>query len=70
MNKFSGNYPIQHRVGEIERLKIQSNAMAPDTVALLERFGSMTGWGSVSTSAADQAALLTFSARASGLPAG
>ena len=44
MNKFSGNYPIQHRVGEIERLKIQSDAMAPETVAMLERFGSMKGW--------------------------
>ena len=44
MNKFSGNYPIQHRPGEIERLKIQSDAMAPDTVTMLERFGCMTGW--------------------------
>ncbi len=44
MNKFSGNYPIQHRVGEIERLKIQSDAMAPDAIAMLERFGPMTGW--------------------------
>jgi ubiquinone/menaquinone biosynthesis C-methylase UbiE len=44
MNTFSGNYPIQNRVGEIERLKIQSTAMAPDTAAMLERFGSMTGW--------------------------
>ncbi|HEY1850979.1 MAG TPA: methyltransferase domain-containing protein [Candidatus Binataceae bacterium] len=41
---FSGNYPIQHRVGEIERLNVQSTAMVPDTVAMLERFGSMTGW--------------------------
>ncbi len=44
MNTFSGNYPIQHRSGEIERLNIQSRAMAPDTVAMLERFGPMTGW--------------------------
>src|SRR5271157_5826080 len=44
MDTFSGNYPIQHRSGEIERLHIQSAAMAPDTVAMLERFGPMTGW--------------------------
>jgi ubiquinone/menaquinone biosynthesis C-methylase UbiE len=44
MNTFSGNYPIQNRVGEIERLNIQSTAMAPDTAAMLERFGPMTGW--------------------------
>jgi SAM-dependent methyltransferase len=44
MNTFSGNYPIEHRVGEIERLKIQSSAMAPETVAMLERFGPMAGW--------------------------
>ena len=44
MNTFSGNYPIQHRVGEIERLGLQSTAMVPDTVAMLERFGPMTGW--------------------------
>ena len=44
MNTFSGNYPIQHRVGEIERLGLQSTAMVPDTVEMLERFGPMTGW--------------------------
>jgi ubiquinone/menaquinone biosynthesis C-methylase UbiE len=44
MNTFSGNYPIQHRVGEIERLGLQSTAMVADTVAMLERFGPMTGW--------------------------
>jgi SAM-dependent methyltransferase len=44
MNTFSGNYPIQHRVGEIERLNIQSSAMMPDAVAMLEKFGSIAGW--------------------------
>jgi SAM-dependent methyltransferase len=42
--KFSGNYPIERRAGEIERLHIQSHAMAPDTEAMLDRFGSMQGW--------------------------
>ena len=41
---FSGNYPIEHRGGEIERLQVQSAAMAPDTIAMLERFGPMQGW--------------------------
>ncbi len=44
MKPFSGNYPLQHRAGEIERLHVQSKAMAPDAVAMLERFGPMTGW--------------------------
>jgi SAM-dependent methyltransferase len=41
---YSGNYPIENRVGEIERLHAQSKAMAPDTVAILDRFGPMHGW--------------------------
>jgi SAM-dependent methyltransferase len=41
---YSGNYPIEHRVGEIERLHVQSKAMAPDTVAMLDRLGPMQGW--------------------------
>jgi SAM-dependent methyltransferase len=41
---YSGNYPIENRVGEIERLHVQSEAMAPDTVAMLDRFGPMRGW--------------------------
>ena len=45
MNKpFSGNYPIEHRAGEIERLLVQSRAWAPDTLAMLEQFGPMQGW--------------------------
>jgi SAM-dependent methyltransferase len=41
---FSGNYPLERRAGEIERLTVQSKAMAPDTLAMLERFGPMQGW--------------------------
>jgi ubiquinone/menaquinone biosynthesis C-methylase UbiE len=44
MTTFSGNYPIEHRAGEIARLHVQSKAMAPDSVAMLERFGPMQGW--------------------------
>jgi SAM-dependent methyltransferase len=40
----SGNYPIEHRAGEIERLHTQAQAMAPDTLAMLDRFGPMQGW--------------------------
>jgi SAM-dependent methyltransferase len=47
MKPFSGNYPLQHRSGEIERLLVQSRAMAPDAIAMLERFGPMTGWACV-----------------------
>lgn len=41
---YSGSYPIERRAGEIERLHIQSKAMAPDTLAMLDRFGPMQGW--------------------------
>jgi ubiquinone/menaquinone biosynthesis C-methylase UbiE len=41
---YSGNYPNEHRAGEIERLAIQSKAWEPDTHAMLDRFGSMRGW--------------------------
>ena len=42
--EFSGSYPIEDRAGEIERLLVQSRAWAPDTVAMLDRFGPMRGW--------------------------
>ena len=41
---FSGNYPLEHRAGEIERLHTQSAAMAPDAIAMLDRIGPMQGW--------------------------
>jgi len=41
---YSGNYPIERRAGEIERLLLQSQAMAPDAQAMLDRFGPMQGW--------------------------
>jgi ubiquinone/menaquinone biosynthesis C-methylase UbiE len=40
----SGHYPIEHREGEIERLRIQGAAMAPDTAIMLERIGLRSGW--------------------------
>jgi ubiquinone/menaquinone biosynthesis C-methylase UbiE len=43
-NNYLGNYPIERRAGEIERLHIQSKAMAPDTMAMLDQFGAMRGW--------------------------
>jgi SAM-dependent methyltransferase len=41
---FSGNYPLERRAGEIARLEVQSQAMAPDAEVMLDRFGPMTGW--------------------------
>ena len=43
-NIYSGFYPIETRVGEIERLHIQSKVMELDTIAMLDRFGPMQGW--------------------------
>jgi len=41
---FSGNYPIETRSGEIERLRVQSEAMAPDSRRMLEQIGVGEGW--------------------------
>jgi SAM-dependent methyltransferase len=42
--KHAGHYPIEDRDGEIERLIVQSRAMAPDANAMLDRFGDIRGW--------------------------
>jgi SAM-dependent methyltransferase len=41
---YSGNYPLETRDGEIERLHVQSKAWEPDANAMLDRFGKMQGW--------------------------
>ena len=43
-NAHAGNYPLEQRTGEIERLLVQAQAMAPDTLAMLDRIGPMQGW--------------------------
>src|SRR4051794_22145015 len=40
----SGHYPLERREGEIERLRIQGEAMAPDSGIMLERVGVGAGW--------------------------
>jgi ubiquinone/menaquinone biosynthesis C-methylase UbiE len=41
---FSGNYPLEHHAGEIERLRIQGDAMAPGCREMLDRIGVAPGW--------------------------
>src|SRR5688572_20822895 len=41
---FSGNYPLEHSADEIERLRIQGDAMAPDCRVMLDRIGIAPGW--------------------------
>jgi SAM-dependent methyltransferase len=41
---FAGRYPIEHRAGEVERLRIQAEGMAPDTRTMLDRIGVKPGW--------------------------
>lgn len=41
---FAGSYPIETRQGEIERLLVQGDAMAPDTRTMLDRIGVAQGW--------------------------
>jgi ubiquinone/menaquinone biosynthesis C-methylase UbiE len=40
----SGDYPIERRAGEIERLGLQSAALAAETGILLDRIGVAPGW--------------------------
>ncbi len=42
--EFSGHYPIERRAGEVERLRLQAEAMAPDAAAMLDRIGVSAGW--------------------------
>jgi SAM-dependent methyltransferase len=44
MSTPTGHYPLEHRVGEIERLDRQSEAMAADCAVMLERIGVAPGW--------------------------
>ena len=39
-----GDYPIERRAGEIERLRIQGEALAADTELMLDRIGVRPGW--------------------------
>jgi SAM-dependent methyltransferase len=41
---YSGNYPIERRAGEIERLHIQSTAFARDVEVMLDLVGVGEGW--------------------------
>lgn len=40
----SARYPIERRAGEIERLEVQSRAVAADAALMLERIGVGPGW--------------------------
>lgn len=40
----SGQYPIQHREGEVKRLKTQDAALSGSTKKLLEAIGVISGW--------------------------
>jgi ubiquinone/menaquinone biosynthesis C-methylase UbiE len=44
MGQQSGHYPIDRRDGEIERLRVQGAAMAPDAAIMLDRIGVGPGW--------------------------
>ena len=41
---FAGNYPIEHRKGEIERLDAQARSFAPGACTMLELIGVRPGW--------------------------
>lgn len=41
---FAGQYPIEHRRGEIERLHAQAASFSPDTRTMLDRIGVKAGW--------------------------
>ena len=39
-----GDDPIEHRAGEVARLRLQGEVLAPDTEAMLDRIGVAPGW--------------------------
>jgi SAM-dependent methyltransferase len=41
---FAGHYPIESRTGEIERLHLQGDAIAPEARTMLDRIGVKPGW--------------------------
>lgn len=41
---YSGHYPLETRFREIERLRVQSAAMAPDSITMLNLIGVHEGW--------------------------
>jgi SAM-dependent methyltransferase len=43
-DNFAGNYPIETRAGEIERLLTQGAVMADETREMLKRIGVKSGW--------------------------
>lgn len=43
-DQFSGSYPIETRQGEIDRLHVQSAAMAADCERMLDSIGVAEGW--------------------------
>ncbi len=38
------SYPLEHSADEIERLRVQGDAMAPETCVMLDRIGVAPGW--------------------------
>ena len=44
MPTYSGNYPLESHTQEIERLRVQSEAMAPDTMTMFGLIGVQEGW--------------------------
>lgn len=40
----TGDYPIERRAGEVARLRVQSDALAADARAMLDRIGVGPGW--------------------------
>jgi trans-aconitate methyltransferase len=60
---FSGSYPIERRAGEIERLYVQGDAMAPDTEIMLDRIGVREGWTCLDTGCGPRGITPLLSAR-------
>jgi ubiquinone/menaquinone biosynthesis C-methylase UbiE len=44
MEARAGDYPIERRAGEVDRLRVQSDALAADTAAMLDRIGVGPAW--------------------------
>jgi ubiquinone/menaquinone biosynthesis C-methylase UbiE len=43
----AGHYPIERRAGEIERLHVQGDTVAPDAAIMLDKIGVGPGWSCI-----------------------
>jgi len=60
---YGGDYPIERRLGEVERLRLQGEVLAADTEVMLDRIGVGPGWRCLDLACGPQGITRALSAR-------